>query len=99
MQRQKRGVRLPVTALIFIIMWIILTMIITTAFGIKNKQHRDTIEIYEEYYEVNEEMDIIYRQWVQAYQHYSEIEYYLKFYPEVYLKYLELEKIIGEIKE
>lgn len=99
MQKQKTEVRLPLPSLVFIIMWIIFTMFITISFGIKNKQHRDTIEIYEEYYIVNEEMDLIYRQWVEAYQSYGEVEYYLKFYPEPYLRYLELEKIIGEFEK
>lgn len=99
MQRQKREVRVPVTAVIFIIMWIILTMVITTAFGIKNKHHRDTIEIYEEYYVLDEEMDLMYRVWSDWYPQYEEEEYYLKYHPEEYLRYLELKKIIGEIKK
>lgn len=99
MQKQRTEVKVPVPSLIFIIMWIIFTMFITISFGIKNKHHRDAIEIYEEYYELDEQMDIMYRYWSDWHSHYGEEEFYLKFYPETYLRYLELKQIIGEMKK
>lgn len=99
MHRQETEVKMPLPALIFITLWIIFTIIISTAFGIKNKQHRETIEIYEEYYILDEEMDILHRQWVKFYQNYGEEEYYLRFHTREYLRYLELKKIIGEFEK
>ena len=96
MHRRKTEVEISALTLTFMIVLIIFTMFITISFGIKNKQHRDTIEIYEEYYVLDEQMDLLHRQWATYYQHYSEVEYYLKYRTEKYLRYLELKKIIGE---
>ena len=99
MQKQKIEIKVPLPALVFIIMWIIFTMFITLSFGIKNKQHRDTIEIYEEYYALDEEMERLHRQWAEIYHSYGEEEYYFRYHTRDYLRYLELKKIIGEFEK
>lgn len=99
MHKQETEVKMPILTLTFIIAWIIFIITMATSFSIKNKHHRETIEIYEEYYVLDEKMDIRYREWVVWYQHFGEEEFYLKFHSEEYLRYLELKKIIGEFKK
>lgn len=94
MQKQKIEVKVVV-----LIMWIIFTIIIATTFGIKNKHHRDVIEIYEEYYVLDEKMERLHRQWARLYHSYDEEEYYFRYHTRDYLRYLELKKIIGEFEK
>lgn len=99
MQKQRTEVKVPLIVTIITAALIILSIFMAIAFGIQNKRHKYTIEIYEEYYELDEQMDIMYRYWSDWHSHYGEEEFYLKFYPETYLRYLELKQIIGEMKK
>lgn len=94
MQKQKIEVKV-IVLIVLVIFWILMA----TAFGIQNKRHKDVIEIYEEYYVLDEEMDIMYRVWSDWYPQYDEEEYYFKYHPEKYLRYLKLKKIIGEFEK
>lgn len=85
--------------LMFTIALLIFSTIVAISFSAQNKQHIETIKIYEEYYTLDEDMDFAYREWVEYFPHYTEKEFYFTYYEEKYLRYLELKKKIGELKK
>lgn len=86
--------KVPVGVMIFLVMIIIILTILFGTYFSKHKAVKNKVDIYQEYYELEQEFIKYRKEWILHFPEKTEVVYFLEKHEEKYMRYIELKKIL-----